>query len=531
MQQQIKVIILTDNLYIKKWVADIVEYISTSPSYVISGVIINNATKKSKSSVAYKFLRLIDRKIFKTKSNPFQTVLLPVKQEIIINTIPIQKEFSDWLDKDCLDQINNLQPDLILRFGFRILRGDILKMPRLGVWSLHHGDNKVNRGGPPGFWEVVNQEIISGVTLQKITEDLDGGAVIGRAFIKSDLLSFHRNQVNLFETGVRLFQEQLNKLVEDKIVVENTTFDFYNNFLYKDPSNIKAIKIAFIYFIRVLKRRFYTIVKQEQWIISHSKINNSEESIYRFKELVPPKGLNWADPFPMIFNNKLWLFVEEFKTNGLGKIICFEYLNEKKIFANPKVCIEEKFHLSYPYIFNYENNIFMIPETGDFGNVIIYKSISFPYVWEKFNILIPNKKLYDVTPFQFNGKWYCFASERSRESQSVNDLLNLYILENGPLGSWKQHPSSPIKIDVRGGRSAGKIFEKQGKTYRPAQLGAPKYGYAIQIYQIIKLDENIYEELLVDSILPKWKSNLVATHTYNQIDGWQFIDAQQTISK
>jgi hypothetical protein len=173
----------------------------------------------------------------------------------------------------------------------------------------------------------------------------------------------------------------------------------------------------------------------------------------------------------------------------------------------------------------------MIPETGDFGNVIIYKSISFPYVWEKFNILIPNKKLYDVTPFQFNGKWYCFASERSRESQSVNDLLNLYILENGPLGSWKQHPSSPIKIDVRGGRSAGKIFEKQGKTYRPAQLGAPKYGYAIQIYQIIKLDENIYEELLVDSILPKWKSNLVATHTYNQIDGWQFIDAQQTISK
>jgi hypothetical protein len=107
----------------------------------------------------------------------------------------------------------------------------------------------------------------------------------------------------------------------------------------------------------------------------------------------------------------------------------------------------------------------------------------------------------------------------------------LYILDNGPLGSWKIHPSSPVKIDVRGGRSAGRIFQKDGKIFRPAQLGAPKYGYAIQIYEILHLDNISYSERLVDTILPHWVDKNLATHTYNQINGWQFIDAQRLVRK
>ena len=52
------------------------------------------------------------------------------------------------------DAVKALDLDLMIRCGTGILRGDILSSSRFGVLSFHHGDNRVNRGGPPAFWEV-----------------------------------------------------------------------------------------------------------------------------------------------------------------------------------------------------------------------------------------------------------------------------------------------------------------------------------------------------------------------------------------
>ena len=49
--------------------------------------------------------------------------------------------------------------------------------------SFHHGDNRVNRGGPSGFWEVLNDIPSSGFIIQKLTEELDGGEVLLRGNI------------------------------------------------------------------------------------------------------------------------------------------------------------------------------------------------------------------------------------------------------------------------------------------------------------------------------------------------------------
>ena len=56
-----------------------------------------------------------------------------------------------------------------------IEKGEIIKKhSKLGVLSLHLGDNYLNRGGPTGFWETYYSEP-SGITAQLLTEDLDGG--------------------------------------------------------------------------------------------------------------------------------------------------------------------------------------------------------------------------------------------------------------------------------------------------------------------------------------------------------------------
>src|SRR5271168_5313567 len=48
-----------------------------------------------------------------------------------------------------LHTIKSLNVDVLLRGGSGILRGEILTVCEFGVISFHHGNNDVNRGGPP----------------------------------------------------------------------------------------------------------------------------------------------------------------------------------------------------------------------------------------------------------------------------------------------------------------------------------------------------------------------------------------------
>jgi hypothetical protein len=93
-----------------------------------------------------------------------------------------QGRWSEHFDEAVLDQIRAWEPDLLLRFGFGIIRGEILEAAPLGVWSFHHDDELVYRGGPPCFWEVARGDPLAAVTLQRLTDRLDGGIVLAKAW-------------------------------------------------------------------------------------------------------------------------------------------------------------------------------------------------------------------------------------------------------------------------------------------------------------------------------------------------------------
>ncbi|WP_128477813.1 formyltransferase family protein [Halorussus pelagicus] len=69
------------------------------------------------------------------------------------------------------------ETDVAIRFGFGVLKGDVLDAPEYGVLSFHHGDIRKYRGMPSGFWEFLHGEDAAGVTLQRLTETLDGGSI------------------------------------------------------------------------------------------------------------------------------------------------------------------------------------------------------------------------------------------------------------------------------------------------------------------------------------------------------------------
>lgn len=125
----------------------------------------------------------------------------PYKQQVPIADVPGVDEaeriacepepapdFGNVLPDDVVEAVGP-EIDVAVRFGFGILKGDILDAPEHGVLSFHHGDLRKYRGMPAGFWEFVNDETVAGVTLQRLTETLDGGSVV--AYRDVDIADAH----------------------------------------------------------------------------------------------------------------------------------------------------------------------------------------------------------------------------------------------------------------------------------------------------------------------------------------------------
>lgn len=97
-------------------------------------------------------------------------------------------DFGTVLPEEVVERVGP-EIDVAIRLGFGILKGAFLDAPEHGVLSFHHGDLRRYRGQPAGFWEFVNGETVAGVTLQRITETLDGGSVV--AYRSVDIADAH----------------------------------------------------------------------------------------------------------------------------------------------------------------------------------------------------------------------------------------------------------------------------------------------------------------------------------------------------
>jgi len=533
-----KIGILLDSLKVKSWQKKIIDFIEENPLLKLEILIVNNNESSGvNSKLMYRLFQAVDRKIFKAPHDAFAVEDYNSNSEIPVRYINgIETRFSYRFPEKDIQEIEQLELDVLIRFGFGILKGDILNAAKQGVWSLHHGDNKINRGGPPGFWEIVNMESVTGATLQVLSSDLDGGKVISKSFTKTNFTSFNRNKNEVFWSGVELFMSALQKLTHNKLDFESPIkegLNFYSRTLYKDPRDGSALKIHLYYWIRRFKELKNEFLAPQQWFLMYKfrKKYKIETSIFRYKKLAPPKGHDWADPFVILENDLLYVFFEElYMKGGKAHISCFTFDSSGELLENrPKKILEEEFHLSYPFVFKENGVYYMLPESADSGELWIYEALDFPNKWVKKKRIFKNKSIYDASLFKHNNIWYLFGTEKVIEESSRDQYLFIYYAEDLFSDQWKPHLENPIYRDVRLSRPAGKIFLCEGRLIRPSQIGAPKYGYGIQFNEIKVLTHNEFKEEKIDAILPNWENGLVATHTFNSAGGLTLIDAQGKI--
>ena len=77
-----------------------------------------------------------------------------------------------------------LLPDLGVVFGTRILKPALFEIPSQGSINIHKRKVPEYRGGGPiGLWELLDRQQELGITVHRVTKEVDAGAIVGQAVI------------------------------------------------------------------------------------------------------------------------------------------------------------------------------------------------------------------------------------------------------------------------------------------------------------------------------------------------------------
>jgi len=451
----------------------------------------------------------------------------------ILDTLPKQTAFSDRVRKEDISKIKEANIDVLLRWGFRILRGEILQAANYGIWSFHHGDNRVNRGTMPGFWEVMRGDATTGSVLQVLSEQLDAGIIIERYCGKTDETSVARNRHNLYWKTAPMLTTNLRRLydvgpgfLESK--KNDPALHTYCEPLRTQPTNLEALaaisRVASNFFIGEKAR---SLVEFEQWGLSfriRKRADDPNLAFYQYTAIPPPKDVILADPFVIERNDRYYVFVEEMPlATERGHISVLEIDRAGK-WSSTKPVIKQPYHMSYPFLLEHDDELWMIPETGENRTVELYRCIEFPHKWKLETTLMENVRAADATLHFHGDRWWMFVCIGRKNLRNI-DALHLFHAPEIQ-GPWVPHPENPLHRDVRTSRSAGRLFEKEGKLYRPTQDCSERYGGAIQINEVLELNETTFREQTVTRITPDWSPRVLGTHTINSAGDITVIDTE-----
>ncbi len=524
------------------WELRIMDELLKTPGYTISLIIKDgrNSGGKEKLSRLLRSKNIIGKVLIKCQTL-FEEKLFPEKisvnkAEILkqlgnvdtVTLFPERKGFLDVFSKEDADKVREYDLDVILRHEFNIIRGDILHAAKHGIWSFHHADNSINRGGPVGFWEIALNEPYVGVTLQKLTPELDGGLVIDKGYYNRHW-SFIKARNTVYENSVILLLKNLRQLSYYGEITYIKS-DVYYNKLYKAPDLRWMIKYWFLFFGTLFKKiqdkifRFLGL-RPECWAIFSYKGNIFNAVLFRAKMLNPGKYEFWADPFLLEHNHQKHLFFENFnyKTN-LGKISCGILENNK--ISNIQDALNLPYHLSYPFITKINNDIFLVPETVQNKKLEIYRSTSFPSEWELYATAFEGEMVADATFFtDANSDTWLFVNKCHPPLENQFYELYIFKIDSFKLNELIPHNKNPVLIDCRKGRNGGNIFRYGDKIIRPSQNNTYGiYGYGLNLSEIKKLNLDEYEEETIITIKPNFRKGLIASHHLSQTEDGFVID-------
>lgn len=437
-----------------------------------------------------------------------------------------------------LERVRQADLDVIVRVGFNILRGGILDAARYGIWSFHHGDNDLYRGSPPYLWEMIEGSPRCGAVLQVLTEALDDGLILAKGqYACESQVSVFRNRIGPFWGSAYFLIWKLRDLHQkgfEALKAEAVPGAPYTGQkpLYSKPGKREMLRWLWRLVSRKLRQRRSRRMLHWMTALRHRAATpalrpaTGKADLAEFRFVPAPKNHFYADPFLFRKGDRTYLFLEDYDYAAeRGDLVVMDVTDGIPAKAEP--CLSTGSHLSYPFVFEADGEIWMIPESMAAREVALYRAQVFPHVWEKERVLFEGPVV-DTTVWQKDGTWYFFATLIVPGTEAVS--LHLFTADS-LTGTWHLHPASPLSNDVRDARGAGRMFEQDAVLYRPAQDCSGTYGRAIRLFRVDALTPETYAETLVGEVgpqdVPRYNGvPAEGIHTYDRAGDIEVIDAK-----
>jgi beta-xylosidase len=196
-----------------------------------------------------------------------------------------------------------------------------------------------------------------------------------------------------------------------------------------------------------------------------------------------------ADPF-MVRNGDSWfMFFEVMNRETRKGEIGLATSDDGFVWHYQKIVLVEPFHLSYPYVFAWDDEYYMIPEAWELKAIRLYRADPFPNRWSPVTSLV-DAPCADSSIFRFQGRWWMFTCSRPFR----HDALRLYYADK-LTGPWFAHANNPlIEGNKQTARPAGRVLVCGDGIVRFAQDCVIRYGNQVRAFSVSELTPSTYAE-------------------------------------
>lgn len=207
-----------------------------------------------------------------------------------------------------------------------------------------------------------------------------------------------------------------------------------------------------------------------------------------------------ADPFLFVRNNIIYLFYEKlysgnFEKGCIAMVSTKDYVN----WTEPVTVLSSSFHLSFPFVFEDNGTVYMIPESNEADAVCLYQANDDLTEFTLVRKLVEQPRTKDIC-FNYcdshilkkDGVYYLFTSVSYRWKYD----LELYYTDDLLKGEFQKHPMSPICQGNEFGRCGGSVIHLDDNYYRITQDCHARYGENVSVMRIDDISPFVYSESL-----------------------------------
>jgi hypothetical protein len=250
-----------------------------------------------------------------------------------------------------------------------------------------------------------------------------------------------------------------------------------------------------------MKRGIPFVTEKEQWTIGIYRGKtpfqldhplNVFNPVIKAEDITDVRAKFVADPFLVKEGSTWYLFFEVYNLDTKQGDLAVATSWNTLFWDYQGLILDEEFHLSYPYVFKWEDEYYMIPESFEANSIRLYKAEEFPKKWKFVQTLVEGGEYVDNSFVHYNGKFWLFSAAET------NDKLHLFYADD-LLGPWQEHPLSPIvENNKHKARPSGRMIVYKNELYRYTMDVDPKVGYhQVFAYRITELSPTSYQEELL----------------------------------